>query len=90
MFPRSDSLEKSGSLAKARADTMLQEKTFATGAVTLNYLDHGPSAAAPLVILHGGACVKSVLIDGVGQVLHLEDHGQTPVLTEMLRFLEYI
>ncbi len=34
---------------------MLQEKTFATGAVTLNYLDYGSSAAAPMVMLHGGA-----------------------------------
>jgi len=32
--------------------------------------------------------VKCVLIDGVGHLLHLEDHGQTPVLTEILAFLE--
>ncbi|HNR12214.1 MAG TPA: alpha/beta hydrolase [Thermodesulfobacteriota bacterium] len=31
--------------------------------------------------------VKCALIDGVGHLLHLEDHGQTPVLTEMLAFL---
>ncbi len=34
---------------------MLQEKTFAAGEVNLNYLDSGPSSAAPLVMLHGGA-----------------------------------
>jgi pimeloyl-ACP methyl ester carboxylesterase len=32
--------------------------------------------------------VKCALIDGVGHRLHLEDRGQTPVLTEMLAFLE--
>ena len=32
--------------------------------------------------------VKCALIDGVGHRLHLEDCGQTPVLTEMLAFLE--
>lgn len=32
--------------------------------------------------------VKCALIDGVGHLLHLEDHGQTPVLTEILAFLE--
>jgi hypothetical protein len=34
---------------------MLQEKVFTASAVTLNYLDYGPSAAGPLVMLHGGA-----------------------------------
>jgi pimeloyl-ACP methyl ester carboxylesterase len=34
---------------------MLQEKTFAAGEVNLNYLDSGPSSAAPLVMSHGGA-----------------------------------
>jgi pimeloyl-ACP methyl ester carboxylesterase len=34
--------------------------------------------------------VKCALIDGVGHLLHLEDHGQTPVLTEMLTFLDNI
>jgi hypothetical protein len=34
---------------------MLQEKMFAAGATNLNYLDYGPSSAAPLVMLHGGA-----------------------------------
>lgn len=32
--------------------------------------------------------VKCVLIEGVGHLLHLEDRGQTPVLTEMMAFLE--
>ena len=31
--------------------------------------------------------VKCVLIDGVGHLLHLEDHGHTAVLTEMMTFL---
>ena len=31
------------------------EKTFSTSAGSLNYLDWGPAAAAPLVMLHGGA-----------------------------------
>lgn len=33
---------------------------------------------------------KCVLIDGVGHLLHLQDQGQTPVLTEMMTFLESI
>lgn len=32
--------------------------------------------------------VKCVSIEGVGHLLHLEDRGQTPVLTEMMAFLE--
>ena len=32
--------------------------------------------------------VQCTLIDGVGHLLHLEDHGQRPVLTEILAFLE--
>jgi pimeloyl-ACP methyl ester carboxylesterase len=32
--------------------------------------------------------VKCVLIDGVGHLLHLQDQGQTPVLTAMMAFLE--
>jgi pimeloyl-ACP methyl ester carboxylesterase len=31
--------------------------------------------------------VKCVLINGVGHLLHLEDHGHTAVLTEMMAFL---
>ena len=34
--------------------------------------------------------VECVLIDGVGHLLHLQDQGQTPVLTEMMVFLERI
>ena len=34
--------------------------------------------------------VRYVQINGVGHLLHLEDHGQTPVLTEMMTFLERI
>jgi pimeloyl-ACP methyl ester carboxylesterase len=34
--------------------------------------------------------VRYAQIDGVGHLLHLEDHGQTPVLTEMTTFLERI
>ena len=34
--------------------------------------------------------VKCVLIDGVGHLLHLEDRGQTVVLTEMMTFLDRI
>jgi pimeloyl-ACP methyl ester carboxylesterase len=34
--------------------------------------------------------VTCALIDGVGHLLHLEDHGQTPVLTEMMAFLEKV
>jgi pimeloyl-ACP methyl ester carboxylesterase len=34
--------------------------------------------------------VKCVLIDGVGHLLHLQDHGQTPVLTAMMAFLERV
>ena len=29
-------------------------------------------------------------INGVGHLLHLQDQGQTPVLTEMMTFLELI
>jgi len=32
--------------------------------------------------------VECALIDGVGHLLHLEDHGQRPVLAEILAFLE--
>jgi pimeloyl-ACP methyl ester carboxylesterase len=32
--------------------------------------------------------MKCTLIAGVGHLLHLEDYGQTPVLTEILAFLE--
>ncbi len=42
-------------MVHAVLDPMFQEKTFATDAVTLNYLDHGSSSAAPLIMLHGGA-----------------------------------
>jgi pimeloyl-ACP methyl ester carboxylesterase len=34
--------------------------------------------------------VKCRVIEGVGHLLHLEDHGQTPVLTAMMDFLEAI
>lgn len=34
--------------------------------------------------------VECVLIDGVGHLLHLQDQGQTPVLTEMMAFLDRI
>jgi pimeloyl-ACP methyl ester carboxylesterase len=34
--------------------------------------------------------VHYVQINGVGHLLHLEDQGQTPVLTEMMEFLERI
>jgi pimeloyl-ACP methyl ester carboxylesterase len=34
--------------------------------------------------------VKCGLIDGVGHLLHLQDHGQTPVLTAMMAFLERV
>jgi len=34
--------------------------------------------------------VKCVSINGVGHLLHLENHGQRPVLTEMLAFLKNI
>jgi hypothetical protein len=30
------------------------------------------------------------LIDGVGHLLHLQDHGQTPVLTAMTTFLDRV
>ena len=32
--------------------------------------------------------VKCALIDGVGHLLHLDAHGQTPVLTEIVKFLD--
>jgi pimeloyl-ACP methyl ester carboxylesterase len=32
--------------------------------------------------------VQCALIDGVGHLLHLDAHGQTPVLTEILKFLD--
>ncbi len=32
--------------------------------------------------------VKCAIINGVGHLLHLENHGQRPVLTEMLTFLK--
>jgi pimeloyl-ACP methyl ester carboxylesterase len=38
-----------------RVTPMPEEKTFDAGAAKLNYLDCGPSAAEPLVMLHGGA-----------------------------------
>jgi pimeloyl-ACP methyl ester carboxylesterase len=34
--------------------------------------------------------VSYARISGVGHLLHLEDQGQTPVLTEMMKFLERI
>jgi len=34
---------------------MVHERLFDTGRVKLNYLDYGPPAGAPLVLLHGGA-----------------------------------
>jgi hypothetical protein len=34
--------------------------------------------------------VRYAQINGVGHLLHLEDRGQTPVLTEMMAFLERI
>ena len=34
--------------------------------------------------------VKCVLIDGVGHLLHLQDQGQTPVLTAMMTFLDRV
>lgn len=34
--------------------------------------------------------VKCISIAGVGHLLHLEDHGQTPVLTEIVAFLDSI
>jgi pimeloyl-ACP methyl ester carboxylesterase len=34
--------------------------------------------------------VKCRVIGGVGHLLHLEDHGQTPVLSQMMGFLEGI
>jgi hypothetical protein len=34
--------------------------------------------------------VRYAQINGVGHLLHLEDQGQTPVLTEMMTFLEGI
>jgi pimeloyl-ACP methyl ester carboxylesterase len=34
--------------------------------------------------------VRYAQINGVGHLLHLEDQGQTPVLTEMMAFLERI
>jgi len=34
--------------------------------------------------------VNSAQINGVGHLLHLQDQGQTPVLTEMMTFLEHI
>ena len=34
--------------------------------------------------------VRYAQITGVGHLLHLEDRGQTPVLTEMMAFLERI
>ena len=34
--------------------------------------------------------VKCVLIDGVGHLLHLQDQGQSPVLTAMMAFLDRV
>ena len=34
---------------------MAGEKQFSASAVNLNYVEHGPTSAAPLVVLHGGA-----------------------------------
>jgi pimeloyl-ACP methyl ester carboxylesterase len=39
---------------------------------------------------HNCSNVKCALINGVGHLLHLEDRGQRPVLTEMLAFLQKI
>ncbi len=53
---------------------MLQEKTFAAGATNVNYLDYGPSSAAPLVMLHGGAWRWQEylsLIPSLGQRWHI-------------------
>ena len=38
-----------------RVKLMVVEKQFSASAVKLNYVEHGPSSAAPLVMLHGGA-----------------------------------
>jgi len=56
------------------ADMMFQEKTFAAGEANLNYLDYGPSSAAPLVMLHGGAWRWQEylsLIPSLGQQWHI-------------------
>ncbi len=56
------------------AGIMLQEKTFAASAANLNYLDYGPSSAAPLVMLHGGAWRWQEylsLIPSLGQRWHI-------------------
>ena len=53
---------------------MLQEKTFLTSAANLNYLDYGPSSAAPLLMLHGGAWRWQEyisLIPSLGQRWHI-------------------
>ncbi len=34
--------------------------------------------------------VECVVIDGVGHLLHLQDHGQAPVLREMMKFLKHM
>jgi pimeloyl-ACP methyl ester carboxylesterase len=34
--------------------------------------------------------VRTAQIQGVGHLLHLQDQGQTPVLTEMMTFLEQL
>ena len=34
---------------------MAVEKQFSASGVNLNYVEHGPTSAAPLVMLHGGA-----------------------------------
>ena len=34
--------------------------------------------------------VKCRVFEGLGHLLHLEDHGQAPVLAEMMGFLETI
>ena len=39
---------------------------------------------------HNCSNVKRALINGVGHLLHLENHGQRPVLTEMFTFLKNI
>jgi hypothetical protein len=33
--------------------------------------------------------VKCTMIEAVGHLLHLENQGQTPVLSEMMAFLEH-
>jgi len=79
---------------------MAGEKQFSASAVNLNYVEHGPPSAAPLVMLHGGAWRWQEylsLIPSLGQRWHtyavdLRGNGRSgwpSALSYYLRLFQY-